>query len=492
MTFLCKRADLCYRGWERNPEVSSFYPLSCPRWLISRIKEIPSLLYTHQTLPLFKISELEATRFIVVVQGVVTTDGSGDFFEMLIAAQKIKKAYPLSTIRLVIGIIEFDNRKRNFPREVDAFPFAELYVYGALFIYSNRVSFEPGQEDLYESYLFKIQEADVSLVAFHVDNFATIQYDNAYRMVEYGMYERPFPAITMGVSPLHSGLLILDPLCDEEKSFRKLSLFLQEFFIREPETFSAPENKLSFCYMSESIRRVEFFLSTLVACEEDLYLDFVMNMDSLPFLYFDFLNSKGVKSVELFKKSEEGALVSVSILNISDTGKVIRIINPFPLLNQDIQILMANSFCVGCRGDVTLSEAREKLYDYEIADFKRDFFGDLIKLAEDYLGEESCFARYLRLLQSRHPRDISMELVTAIGLLKANPVTHLEAKRFYEFLRENYDFTSALISIVARQYMFKTRPKLKEFCDAQLEEASGKIDSISHLVEQLRSRLDSL
>lgn len=484
-------------AYEKLPSLSNSFDSTPCKELHEYIHQ---LIFLNSILPCYRDINLER-EFSLVIKGLVHKDGMGDYMQMRLVAQKIQKAYPLWKIDIVLEIEELSKRRSKFP-----IGDPHIHIYG---IESpGRLTWESAEDEAaYRLAKTIVESANIVLDLPSMDFPCQIFRSNTIRIIEYGAKRQTFAnwpemprrlmnlqggwfQICMGLSPFQSGLIFPDPLPLEDRSLTLLNPALQNLLIENNST-------LFFGYARNGYN---FFIS---CCAGSKYLpnpdiDILSTLDYIPSgdVMLDFYKTQGIKSIEYYKKNGEGNYIIENRLDISDEGKSLRLIQPFPLSNNDMRILMANAFCTGCTGDASLSEAFENLFYYEmVARHKQPFFEDLIRLAEElFLSDEPLFINYLKATKAiaetadTHPLALAEE----IGDLMTHPKVREQSREFYNFLNQHYNFSSMLIDLVAREALFTEHPSLRAQ-ERDLEEsfANGQM-SLSQCQEQLYSFLNPM
>jgi len=219
-------------------------------------------------------------------------------------------------------------------------------------------------------------------------------------------------------------------------------------------------------------------------------LDLIIPQVNLNCLHTEFLKQQGIAKIQIIK-IQEGRVTQEEI-SLSEKGKALRMINPFPLEQIDFHTLLTCTYpLVGCTGDHSFNEAVsfDRIPFYELRSAKTSFINHLIALAE-HVGEEPFYLKqYFEKLASIYDRAQGVvidsmahynklpdeaskaenrekskknfdhlekkqtriaESALKIAELLRQPKFVEEVQKLNSFLRENFSFNAVLQNIVER------------------------------------------
>jgi hypothetical protein len=465
---------------------------------------LKSLIFLNTTLASYRKTAL-TKPFTICIKGLVIKDGIGDYKAMQCARAILQKAYPGIEIKVVAEVQDLSRRRAAFSSDDP-----DIHVYGIN--YSGNTS-DPDAgyeqyvpEDSKEAFEIAKRVVESADVVFDMPNMvhpSIIRSENTIRVFEPGTKVfRSEPGIFMGASDLSNGFLIPKPLSDDEKSFsnfESLSLrdFLLEGFSDTPSYLS--DTRLDLCYMKRKELKLNYVLSLCVALKEfpQQKLDIIIDLESIRDFsspdFSEFLSELGIQKVEFYKLAADGTYRCEDTIPYASCGKVVRIINPFPLSHRDMRIIMANSSSIGCTGDVSFSEAisEKKLINYEVRLHKEQFFHDLMQLATAPLRLSSPFFDYLKLLEQRNRRPLDLKLIEEIGSLMASSEVHAHAEIFYNFIHTHYRFNEMLIDLVKRERPLQEHPEILT-CEQTLFSEFSSVQPLSEIAAKLEESFSLL
>lgn len=480
-------------------------------------KRIFELNIQHLYTPLIKgLSSKE-----IGVLGMVHNDGSGDLYHIRFAADVIQKKFPHLKIRIMPFFMDDQQMKRFESCKEPGFE-NDFYFY-------NNVPKEGFEKIKNASFVLEISQP------IPVDELEDIRKqlgEKFYFVGEYGDWRNP----AMGFGPEDEGIFIKrfikTSLCELKNTQLKTVLFGSEEPSEQDLEKYHQEHALFFGYLKMShLFQLGFFYSVIMFQSKDSKtLDLVMPIENLKQLdewkLIDrkFLKEQGIRRITLIKKSEEQSI------EISDEGKVVRLINPFPLIQKDFHLLGMNSkFLKGCTGDQSFTEMMAEIIDkakskenfslffYEICTHKLGFFRQLKSLVEDLCGKGD-FYNYLDDLEkfychaaaqiferpeSFRASEVSnfmqsvlptiVETSKKIGLLLATSSSlQQEVCKVRAFIRTHFSFNENLEDLVAHRLAIYAYPDLKNCEEGLYQEYCAGTKNLCQIHEIMKDKISSL
>lgn len=158
-------------------------------------------------------------------------------------------------------------------------------------------------------------------------------------------------------------------------------------------------------------------------------------------------------TVEYYRKDDAGELKCVKKEGAGEL--TLRIINGFPIAQTTMNYLMKGSdpLCM-VTGDQSISEAisNEKIFLYQIMDWKHAFFKELVKTAENYFGAESKLSQFLTLqvkstsIESKKQKNISLQQL----VLNYEEELKVEIAKFHQILLQDHNLNVNLPSEIMK------------------------------------------
>jgi hypothetical protein len=441
--------------------------------VLSMIGLKPPLIFFNTILASYRKTAL-TKPFTICIKGLVTDDGIGDYKAMQCAKAILQAAYPESQIQLAVEVQDLFKRKAAFSSDDPDIHVYEINYYG--------IASDPDAD--YEQYVpedskeaFEIAKRVVASadVVFDMPNMVRPSIIRSEKMIKVFEPGKRFfdsePGIFMGASDSSNGFLIPKPLSNDEKSFSNLnSVSLRDLLLNGLSDSSSylASTSLHLCYMKKRDLKLNYVLSLCAALNKfpqqklDIIIDFESIRDFSPPDFSEFLSELGIQKVEFYQLEDDATYECTDTISYASSGKVVRIIDPFPLSHRDMRIIMANSSSIGCTGDVSFSEAvsEKKLITYEIRPHKERFFQDLIQLARIALPFGSPFVAYLRLLEERNREPLNLKLIRSMGSLVSSSEVQADAEIFYNFIHTHYKFNEMLIDLVKRERFLQEHPEI--------------------------------
>lgn len=334
----------------------------------------------HLFLPLADKS-LQLKEKKIAICGQVHTDGVGDYYHILHTAEQIKKIFP--TVHITI-IPQFNHLQLPAALKVpDPSQFDTL-----LSLY----------DEIPQNYLDKIRTADLMLDVSSKSHFDKPK--NHLFISEYCDHH-----FAMGVAEEGLGIGVKDK--PTYQSLDRLShsplkslLFDSQNDTQAPQRNYTQHHDLYSSYLKRGSYHQMAFLYTVAALSKESpkpYLDVC-----IPDLDFSILDMEGLKKFGIGKilsvKWANGQQIEIETV-LSSKGKTLRLINPYPLTQEDFYLLMLNSLPpFGCTGDNSISETLSfDLFPfYEIMGVKGSFWDSMIRLAADVGAPHHYLQQYFK------------------------------------------------------------------------------------------------
>lgn len=479
-----------------------------------RAADVQDWLFLNSTLPLYRGLDFSQREVRILIIGLVGKDGMGDFYHMLHAAEVLQKTF--AKAKITIGAeVEFLSKRRNkFP--TTSF---DTILWGIFEKPSDRyIRVESEKDDAERDRCIKVAlGAELVLELPHVLWRNSLAFESkidvSRRIKEYGANSHQSKwiylpdSISMGVAPLESGLIWkyipvqgveIAKLTDEALRNCLFEKALLPSTCKDLEGDYHRTHNLHFGHLRDSAQFVELSLAfnqpfctkpviDIVAQEAFYTAERLQKQGALT----------GIKEVQFFNKNSNRELVKTHADTLQETGKTVRLINPFPLSNKDVLTLMAlSSGCTGSTGDLSLSElfsmslANGKVPFYETLLHKMDFWRSFVALAKEIFGpSDSLLVQYFTFILEGKPR---FEELLKIGELLHNPQLSREMRFFVQFLHEYYNFNETLIDIAVRGLAHHYFPQLR-LQEEELFDAFQKgQETIQGGCEKLRKQIESL
>lgn len=485
-------------------------------------KELKEDLFSLSTQHLYSSVKINSSnKENIVVTGMVHPDGVGDYYHILSTVETIRKQFPDAKITMLI------NHTTKFPNSVrkPADPNIEI-------IFRN---FREDQQPIYPV----IEKADQIIEMSQHTHFDSViedmikqKGDRYIYIVEYGK-SHPESRHSMGLKNRHVGIFIKDmpstvSMLDIKNEPLKQALFgnnspSQEDlknYLQTHEPFIGYLKMGSYYQMG-----LIYTAAALSKSSGKKVIDLMIPPVKLEYLDLEFLKEQGIGKLKVIK-IENGRQIENEIV-IAETGKEMRLINPFPLEQSDFHTLLAHTNpLVGCTGDHSLSEAIsfDRLPFYELRYAKVGFQADLRELAGSVGIEPHYLKQYFEVLgeiydyvQERVINTLAVydkledkkfyqeeldyfkgkqtkitESSLKIANLLQHPELYEEMHEFNELVRTQYSFNSTLLDIVQRQLVLNRHPDLIK-TENELKEKylSGQI-TIDQANEQLSEKIKAV
>jgi hypothetical protein len=422
-------------------------------WFNERIKKITTIKLEN----IFSIStalcydSFDVSHKRIIVAGEVSSDGWGDYFQMWLTAKNLTKSMPEASISISANL----SAHGIPPQFSKSFQAVE-----------DLISYTP--EDLQKKKIeTKLKEADliISIPHGHPQN----PYNKPIlRVEEYGF--SPNSAFALGLSPMSYNTLGI-PLMNVSPAQS-----LQELFHASLKAHLSDKKRPFFLgylkkdHTTDEQHRAGFVLAAAAAqASRSDNIDIVCPFENIAKLNASALGSLNVGRVVLMDCNAEGELKEKQVLTVQPTGREIRILNPFPLSNDDWMILL--KFCeplVGCTGDVSFSEvlSNQKIPFYQIRWHKTEFIAQLMELT-GYVYKEDFVKlhQFLNILKSSleensKEKDISKNCLDMGMMIDGELVA--EWQKLAICIKKQYCTNEMLASRVKRELAYAQYPELKK------------------------------
>lgn len=405
----------------------------------------------------------------IVVSGYVLSDGKGDYFHQLSTVKALHKKFPDRTIRLI---------SVSDARHKGKLPSAKNCIQSLIFT-EKEYGFQPiispslFQEDIVQLANNSDLFISASLGIFGLFNsisqktktgIAIHEYDhtsNIYHQCDRNM-QMGFGLIADGIftkskktnlswQTLYNTKLKDILFCSVEPSLEQIQSYLSS-------------HQIFFCYMTHA-NIVTRYIKLAVAFSEqnghaktlDICYPSKTEIKQLSDLFspkdlFE-LKDKGIGSVELISYRDDQK--KQEVIRLAEQGKELRIIDVGTLLPKDVKtISLLSAPLIGCTGDNSLALALSygKIPYYEVLEFKKRFFHNLLQVTKEKLGNNSLLFQFLE--QTSEPMP-NLNLVKSPGLIA-------EAENFGLFIQENYSFNKYFSGIVNNHLYCKQYPGFAE------------------------------
>lgn len=398
----------------------------------------------------------------IVVMTQVLTDGLGDYYNALAASESIKNSYPKQQIYMVpVFRSEKQIEGIKVPAEFD------------YFISRKDESCSQSVIDRIKNALFVLE------IPWKVDVFTSRDLSNVrdkmmrkrkyVHVAEYGSLKHG-----MGLDYCDEGIFIKEPplknsLTCLQSEVLKDFLFEKKSICEEDVKEYFQKNEIYFSYLpsDKKIMRMFLYASTASQTNQNKNIDIISHLHpSDSEIDYPFLNELGISKIEFIYK-EEDKIVKV-VKETGSEGKQMRIINPFPLAQEDMHLLIFNSHMLtGCTGDQSFSEviSFNKLPFYELRRHKQLFFWHYLRLAEYELSpEENVLKEYLsEVMKNIEIGNLSEEEIKKRSILIAKLVNKPglieQTQKLNEIIQKKFSFNESLKGIVAQKLFQQKFPE---------------------------------
>lgn len=387
----------------------------------------------------------------VVVTGEVSTDGWGDYFQMWLTANNLAKTMPEISV-----LISARLSNHQLPPEA---PKAPQNVENLIFIDSDDSKKREVEN--------KLKEADLLINIPH--GYVSNPWKKpVLRVEEYGF--NPGTEYALGLSVASSKIVGI-PLTtvSSAESIHELShTSLRDHLLEKNRPFYVGYLKEE--QASNERHRAGFVLAA--AAIQNTFssdIDIVCPFKDINALDINSLQKLNIGRVVLLERERDGTLKEIQDITVAPTGREIRILNPFPLSNEDWMVLL--KFCeplVGCTGDMSFSEviSNKKIPFYQIRWHKVEFMEQLIEFCGLDYGEDYIkFHQVLKLLneclvENSKATDLPGNFLDIGRLVDEQLVS--ECQKFANRIEQHYCANVILASRVKRELAYAQYPELKK------------------------------
>lgn len=422
--------------------------------------------------------------------------GFGDYYQMLATADMLHRRF-CSKIKILALTDNLETRKDQFilpdptkfdlvfhdPEEdpfADREPFVKMASDAAIIVETPQLYFC--------DYTIGFKDGHTATkVKFH--EYDWVKDRPRYTPSSRSMY---WDQLTMGLGPFTLGIVIKEPervggIASLESGTLKGILFSTTTPSSQDEAHYLNSHKLVYAYFQMTFEMYNFkgspgsvtmqefiFSSCFSLVNDDRAIDCICpvkrilnanwNIPDKEHVDFDLalFQKAGIGRIQLYAKKEKGALALVEEVALG-AGKVLRIINPFPISNSDVQILTKASYnVVGCTGNLSLTEAisYEKTPRYQPMPHTQRVLHHLKELATDYVGGSKA-DELPKLLGLYTPGSRASDPFAA-GKLIADPKTAAQTKELSLFIKTYCNFNEVLIDTIYRAVAHKEYKQLQE------------------------------
>lgn len=387
----------------------------------------------------------------IVVTGEVSSDGWGDYFQMWLTANNLAKTMPEISV-----LISAELTNRQLPPQA---PKAPQNVENLILIDSDEAKKREVEN--------KLKKADL-LISIPHGYAPNPGKKPVLRVEEYGF--NPNAEYALGLS-VASNKIVGIPLTvvSKAESIQELShTSLRDHLLDENRPFYVGYLKEE--QASNERHRAGFVLAA-AAVQNTLSadIDIVCPFNDINELDINSLQKLNIGRVVLLERDRNSELKEKQFVAVSPAGREIRILNPFPISNEDWMLLL--KFCeplVGCTGDMSFSEviSNKKIPFYQIRWHKVEFMEQLIEFCGfDYHEDYNRFHRVLKLfndclVENSKSTDLP-ENFLAIGRLVDEQLVS-ECQKFANRIEQHYCANAILASRVKRELAYAQYPELKK------------------------------
>ncbi len=425
-------------------------------WCRSVFQLVLSNLYEHVNIGPKKI----------IVSGEVSSDGLGDYFQMWQAAKILKDHLADAAVSVAV-------RYRSAPQVSREYSHVEDLAY-----------FSP--EEIQSKQIEKrLKEADCLVIVSHgIGSTPNPGKIPVITVNEYGFGAHE--GFAFGLSHALDNKILGIPLAQVNHAASVESLTdraLRERLLMKKRPFYLGYLKKD--QISQEQARCGFVQAVAVMQKDNVDdVDIICTMESLDQLDIDVLRKYGVGKVVLMKRDEGGRLSEKESLQVAASGKEICILNPFPIPNDDMKVLLKFSQpLVGCTGDVSISEvlANRKIPFYQIRWHKAEFFSQLYHFAREEGLNKVCELLDLYEVALREgekeisPADFT-EYFVQIGQ-KCTPECAAEFETLADRVVKYYTKNTLLVERLKRFFLYRECPTLKSIEEEAVKKwLSGELD----------------
>jgi hypothetical protein len=228
-------------------------------------------------------------------------------------------------------------------------------------------------------------------------------------------------------------------------------------------------------------------------------IDIICPFEDLSKLNTDALEALNVARIILMTDDGKGKLKEKNSLNLQSQGREIRILNPFPLPNDDWMLLL--KFCeplVGCTGDVSFSEviSNKKIPFYQIRWHKAEFIEQIMELT-GYVYKED-FAKlhhFFNLLKNSLEENSKIGDISSTCLKMGSMIDKeliAEYQKFSTCIQQHYSTNQMLASRVKRELAYAQYPEIKKLEQKIFERWKNDEITLQEACKILQSQIEAL
>lgn len=458
--------------------------------LKNKREEIFQWVFRQSTLHLYRYLSLENREIKVILGGVVTKDGVGDFYHMTFSATLIQRAFSKANVTLCPEVENFEKRKSHFEKT----HFCTLPVKLKNLNFVERIYENSDEVNKCRSL---VSRADVALDLPHLVFTSTLipyRNDLCNRITEFGSngcYRVDFVSQNaMGIGPYECGLLWDIPDVNWAlTSFE--SETLKQFFFQdvpleawsERAAYYHSHHMLHYAYMHED-ENFLFFIKLTV------FLDYDKSLETIDIFTSKNIESEidphdliGIKEIQRYDLFE--GKIRQKIQKVAYKGKILRLINFFPLASNDdiYRLIMNANGPVGCTGDNSFAKVvfSGRIPYYEVVLHKGSFVDSLIEQAQELFGPKSAIAAYMEASSFRRFKDVEK--------CWNDPKLFKEWEEFVKHLKKHHNFGKVLVDIIQRLAVLKLFPDLLKKEKALLKEYLDGNKSLMECHKELEERI---
>lgn len=416
----------------------------------------------------------------IIVTSKINYDGKGDYFQMWFAGQNLSQDLPGALISVSANVIE-----RTLPQYSKSIQKIKNLVYASNEEFlEKKIEYEFEKNDLvlnipYGDYQFNDPNKKTPII----------------RIQECGNTGK----FCLGMDPMDCHILgiFLKDISPAE-SLHKLSHSSLKTYLTEK------RNPFFLGYFSETGSEAFIFAALASHANRTDDIDIIC-----PFKFLSYPSNKkllidpselkklNVAQISLMTQDENGQLQEKELQTLQSEGRRVRILNPFPLTNDDWMLLL--KFCeplTGCTGDMSFSEvvSNYKIPFYEIRSHKYQFFSQLLELTgETYKNRFIKLHKYLSLnniLMTKYGDErlkISMEMGALI-----DDALESEYRDFCALIRKYHTANLRITSIVKRALFLAENPQLKSLQDRLKKQWINDEITLQEACKTLQARTLSL
>ena len=461
--------EYAYNSYERALEQSHFFGglLSFSEFLK---KTNSSAISDYSLNSIFQIAlsstyeKLDMGSKNIMISGEVSSDGVGDYFHMWQSAKIVKDGLPDSSVSVAVHCQSAPQVSKESAKVENL-------------VYSSEEEYQSKQVEK------RLKEADVIVNISHgyARNPGKIP---VIRVEEYGVNPKS-DGYAFGITSALNTQIIGLPMADVSRAegIEELSTpSLREHLMLKGRPFFLGYLKKDQVLQEQA--RCGFVLAAAASQKgqkEDM--DIVCAFENLSQLDTIALKGSNIGKVVLMTRDKEGKLQETDTLDLGQPGKEIRILNPFPIPNDDMKILL--KFCqplVGCTGDVSITEviSNGKIPFYQIRWHKGDFFNNLYHFARAEGLTRVCeYLDICGVALNEHDKELESSDFSQYCLQMGDKCISEcieEFEKLTDRLASYSTRNSLLVDCIKRFFVHKDHPELEQVeNEAKMKWLSGEI-----------------